>query len=46
MKFEDVQLTGSLNITGSFNVPFHTDSVQAIGRLNIDFLKLGIDMIL
>ena len=25
MKFEDVQLTGSLNITGSFNVPFHTD---------------------
>ena len=31
-------------ISLKYNVPFHTDGVQAVGRLNIDFLKLGIDM--
>ena len=31
-------------ITKKYQVPFHTDAVQAVGRLNINFLKSGIDM--
>ena len=31
-------------ISLKYNVPFHTDGVQVVGRLNINFLKLGIDM--
>ncbi|MEC8099844.1 MAG: cysteine desulfurase family protein [Pseudomonadota bacterium] len=33
-----------IKITKKYKVPFHTDGVQAVGRINIDFLKLGIDM--
>ena len=33
-----------IKITKIYQVPFHTDAVQAVGRLNINFLKLGIDM--
>ena len=32
-------------ITKKYQVPFHTDGVQAVGRLRINFLELGIDMI-
>ena len=31
-------------ISLKYKVPFHTDGVQAVGRLRINFLKLGIDM--
>lgn len=31
-------------IANKYNLTFHTDAVQVIGRLKIDFLKLGIDM--
>ena len=33
-----------IKITKKYKVPFHTDGVQAVGRINIDFLKLGINM--
>ena len=33
-----------VKITKKYKVPFHTDGVQAVGRLNINFLKSGIDM--
>ena len=33
-----------IKITKKYKVPFHTDGVQAVGRININFLKLGIDM--
>lgn len=33
-----------IKITKKYNVPFHTDGVQAVGRININFLKLGINM--
>ena len=33
-----------IKITRKYQVPFHTDAVQAVGRININFLKLGIDM--
>ena len=33
-----------IKITKIYQVPFHTDAVQAVGRLNFNFLKLGIDM--
>ena len=32
-------------ISDYYNIPFHSDGVQAIGRIKIDFLKLGIDML-
>jgi cysteine desulfurase len=31
-------------ISTKYKIPFHTDSVQAVGRVDIDFLKLGVDM--
>ena len=33
-----------VKITKKYKVPFHSDGVQALGRLSINFLKLGIDM--
>ena len=33
-----------IKITKKYKVPFHTDAVQAVGRISINFLKLGIDM--
>ena len=33
-----------IKITKKYKVPFHTDGVQAVGRIKINFLKLGIDM--
>ena len=33
-----------IKITKKHKVPFHTDGVQVLGRININFLKLGIDM--
>ncbi len=33
-----------MSISKKYNLPFHTDAVQAIGRVSINFEKLGIDM--
>ena len=33
-----------IKISKKYNLPFHTDAVQAIGRISINFEKLGIDM--
>ena len=33
-----------IKITKKHKVPFHTDGVQAVGRIDINFLKLGVDM--
>ncbi len=33
-----------IKITKKYKVTFHTDAVQAVGRISINFLKLGIDM--
>ena len=33
-----------IKIVKKYKVPFHTDGVQAVGRIKINFLKLGIDM--
>ncbi len=31
-------------IAKKYSVPFHTDAVQAVGRINVNFLQLGVDM--
>ena len=33
-----------VKLTKKYQVPFHTDGVQAVGRIDVNFLKLGIDM--
>jgi cysteine desulfurase len=33
------------DIANKFNIPFHTDAVQAVGKIKINFNELGIDML-
>ena len=32
-------------IANKFNIPFHTDAVQVVGKIKINFSELGIDML-
>ena len=33
------------DIANKFNIPFHTDAVQAVGKIKINFNELGVDML-